>query len=657
MTGLNLSKDILCLKTKTAICRAPVYTTAVMAVVLGWPCAGQQVAEPGLPAATVPSSVPAVVPAGSSAVAPVFVTVSAHDRKDAERHYRRGRNLFQKGRLERAEGEYSEAARLDPGNALYVSERELTRTKLVSDLVERAAQQRRAGNHGAADEALRQAHGLDPANSVIDEQVRAEAADADPAVLASGALAHVQLGAIELQPGGPKQALHYRGGGQELVRQAFQKFGISVTMDESVPNLQVRADTEELDFAHAVQTALMLTGSFYVPLDPRRVLVAKDTPENRAKFERQYVETVYMPGLTQTELQDASNLAKQILLVKQITTNAANGSMTVRAPQQTLENLNAMLTDLYQGHSQVLLRLSLYQINDTKERVVGVTLPSQFTLINIPAEIASLYVQYGSLIAQLIASGLVSANNPLEILAALLASGELSNFPISTATQTFGGGLTLFGANLGGETANVSLNSSRTRQLDQIQLRVGNLETATFRNGTRYPIITASYTSGVSTAALGVAGANIMQLLQQNGINTSALATTETPNIQYEDLGLTVKATPTIQKSGDISMKLEVKLSALAGGSLNSVPILANREFATTVGIKAGEASMITSNLSRQETKALTGIPVLNDIPGFPATNVDHTVDTSELVMVLEPHIVRFDHPQGHSPMILLPLH
>jgi hypothetical protein len=115
-----------------------------------------------------------------------------------------------------------------------------------------------------------------------------------------------------------------------------------------------------------------------------------------------------------------------------------------------------MLTDLYQGHSQALLKLSLYQIADTKERVVGVTLPSQFTLVNIPAEVASLYAQYGSEIAQLIASGLVSASNPLEILAALLASGQVSNFPISTSTQVFGGGLTEFGANLGGVTGNTS---------------------------------------------------------------------------------------------------------------------------------------------------------------------------------------------------------
>jgi type II secretory pathway component GspD/PulD (secretin) len=57
------------------------------------------------------------------------------------------------------------------------------------------------------------------------------------------------------------------------------------------------------------------------------------------------------------------------------------------------------------------------------------------------------------------------------------------------------------------------------------------------------------------------------------------------------------------------------------------------------------------------EYKALTGIPGLNDIPGFPATNTQLEHDVSQIVVVLEPHIVRFDHPNGDGPMILLPTH
>jgi len=114
---------------------------------------------------------------------------------------------------------------------------------------------------------------------------------------------------------------------------------------------------------------------------------------------------------------------------------------------------------------------------------------------------------------------------------------------------------------------------------------------------------------------------------------------------------------PMVQKSGDISMKLELQMSALAGTSLNSVPVLANRELKTMITVKEGESSMITSNLNRQESKALIGIPGINDIPGFPATNADNSLSVQELVMVLTPHVVRLEHPNGVGQMMIVPLH
>lgn len=623
------------------------------------PAPAQAAAQPAQPGpdsiADAPKAGPQPADAAPAAILP---TVSKHDLKEAERDFRRGRKLFDKGDLEGAEAEYVAAADLSPGNTVYVEERELTQAKLVNQLVKRAAAARVSGDRTVASDLLARAHELDPQNSLVDEQIQAEATAEEPAVLPSAGLAHIEMGTIDLQPSAGKQALNVRGGAQELVRQAFQKFGITPTIDPSTPNTTVRVDTEPLDFAETMRVVQLLTGTFYVPLDPHRALVAKDTRENRDKFERQYVETVYMPGLTSSELQDASNIAKQVVNITKAATNTSNGTMTLRAPRESLDTVNALLADLYEGHSQVLLKLTLYQVTQTKERVVGVQIPSQLTLFNVPAELATLYSQYSSEIAQLIASGLVNANNPLEILAALAATGQLQNSPFTQGFVKFGGGLTEFAGQIGsGATGNLALNSTSARQLDEVQLRVQNHETATFRLGSRYPIITASYSNiGISTAALGTAGTNIMQLLNQAGLANS-LTTATTPNIQYEDLGLTVKATPVIQRTGDISLKLEMQLSALGGGSLNGVPILNNREFQTVIGVKEGEASILTSNLSRQETKSLTGIPGLSDIPGFPATNVDHTVDTSQLVLVLEPHVVRLEHPGGAGKMIILPPH
>ena len=89
---------------------------------------------------------------------------------------------------------------------------------------------------------------------------------------------------------------------------------------------------------------------------------------------------------------------------------------------------------------------------------------------------------------------------------------------------------------------------------------------ANFRAGTRYPIQTSIYTYGVqgsvasSIAGLNINGSSVGSLLQQFLGNNAQVSV---PQIQYEDLGLTVKATPVILRAGTVQLKLDLKLESL----------------------------------------------------------------------------------------------
>jgi general secretion pathway protein D len=189
-------------------------------------------------------------------------------------------------------------------------------------------------------------------------------------------------------------------------------------------------------------------------------------------------------------------------------------------------------------------------------------------------------------------------------------------------------------------TLNLALNSSEARALDYIQLRVGDRQTGTFRVGTRYPITTSTFTSGSVAGSSALAGVTI------NGVSASTLLnqaiSVTVPQIQYEDLGLTLKAVPTVQKSGRISMKLDLKIEALAGSALNNIPILANRQFVSEVAVADGESAMLLSSVSRSESAAVSGLPGLGELPGFQTITADKTTETdsSELVLLITPHIV-----------------
>ena len=89
--------------------------------------------------------------------------------------------------------------------------------------------------------------------------------------------------------------------------------------------------------------------------------------------------------------------------------------------------------------------------------------------------------------------------------------------------------------------------------------------------------------------------------------------------VQYEDLGVTLKATPTVQKSGLISLHLDLKIESLAGGSIDNIPVLNNNSFTSDITVPDGGTAFLVSNLTRNQSSAVTGIPGLSELPVFRA--------------------------------------
>ena len=97
-----------------------------------------------------------------------------------------------------------------------------------------------------------------------------------------------------------------------------------------------------------------------------------------------------------------------------------------------------------------------------------------------------------------------AAGDDITIVAVLIATGVVTGTVFNQPFALFGGGITqsCFVLNQGA-TANLALNSSDTRVLDQVQLRVDQ-EDATIRSGTRYPIVTSTYSSGSTGTSLSI---------------------------------------------------------------------------------------------------------------------------------------------------------
>jgi type II secretory pathway component GspD/PulD (secretin) len=167
--------------------------------------------------------------------------------------------------------------------------------------------------------------------------------------------------------------------------------------------------------------------------------------------------------------------------------------------------------------------------------------------------------------------------------------------------------------------------------------------------------------TGTALTIPGVSSAGISSELQSLGISASALQSASSqiiPQVQYQDLGLTLKATPHVQQNHNVSLKIDMKIDALTGQTVNSNPILNSRQYQGSVTLLPGESAMVVSYLTKQQSAAVTGIPGLSELPGFQSTtNKQGELDTTNLVIVITPHVVHLSHTKPASRLVMLPVH
>jgi Flp pilus assembly secretin CpaC len=617
------------------------------------------------------SATPATTPAGTLAARPS--PPSVHTKKplitekqarEADDAYLEGAKELERDDLEAAQRSFARAVELNPNKDEYALSLAVAREHQVTELVQAAARARVSGDDAAAQSFLAKARSIDPDNEIVTQHILPDPPQPkfiDPMVL------HAKTpsfdGPIELAPTAGTKDIAQHTGIQDVIRAVYKMYGIDVTFDSSVTdNTPLDFNLKNVDFGTATHFLHQLTHTFAVPVQPHSALIAKENQEDRERLAPLIEETVYLPGVTAETMTDMANIARNVFDIKQVTASPTGGDILIRGDEGTLKVLNATYADMLDGGSDVLLDMRIYEVDKSHLVNVGGQLPGYAGVFSLTSELQTIVSQNQALIDQLIAAGTLKlpggyfANLAAEGLA-LIASGTVSLPQINNLLGFFGSlgtytnaagiltGVPLAGLYLGGaSTFNLLLNSSDVRMLDDVEVRSTDGQPVNFRAGTRYPIVTSTYSSGISSAlssqlaGVTVNGQSASKLLSQYlGTGTS----TTVPQIQYEDLGITLKTTPHIQRSGNVAMALDLKIEAIGSGSLNGIPVLNNRTFTSTISVPAGQTALLASVLSRNEVRDIEGLPGLSELPGFQGTDKSTELDTGELLITITPHVVR----------------
>ena len=572
--------------------------------------------------------------------------------QQAEQAYLAGARLLDGKNFAGAQAEFARAASLDATHPEYARAQELTRDERVNALVQQAARARMLQRPAEAEKLLAEAHALDPASEIVQQHTDDAASVNNTFPPASRFDRNLNFaGPIHLTPKPGLQDLHLRGDARQVVTQLASQYGIKAVVDDQVSGPSLRMDLEQVSYVQAMPVLFQMAHLFAVPLNATTILVAKDTQDNRAKLERQVEETVYIPGSTVEQLNELLNIVKNVYDVRQVVASPLAGSLSIRAPEATIRAVNYTLADLVDGGSEVLLRIQLISVDKTHTLNTGATTPTSAGAFSVAAEAQSLVAANQATIQAAISQGLLvlpaansNAQNVLLEAAFLVFAAGVADARLTNLLTLVGGGLTLFGVNYGGSAGfNLALNSSEARALDDISVRIGDRQTTTLRVGSKYPITTATYSSGLSAAQTSaLAGVSI------NGTSASSLlaaasSVATVPQVQFEDLGITLKTEATTLKSGLVRLKVDFKLEALTGASADGIPVLTSRNFISDITVKDGGTAVMLSDLSSTEAASVNGIPGLAELPGFQESVADRLkeTDSSELVLLVTPTVVR----------------
>ena len=516
---------------------------------------------------------------------------------------------------------YQRALRSDPTNAEYKLR---TANMRFEDGQYHIEQGRRAEQKGDLQRALTEfekAQAIDPSSSIADQEVRRTlqaiaaqgAAEAPPP--ASSAVHDDEMLAAppELKPLSREPINLKMTNDTRVVYETIAKLaGLSVIFDPDFTSRRITAELPNVTLEEALDAISLESKSFWKPITPSVIFVAPDNPQKRKDIEDQVVKTFYVSNtLTPQDLTEIVTGLRQLLDLRRIQQVNSQNAIVIRDTPDKLVLAGKIIRDIDKAKPEVLIHVQVMSANLDRLRDLGI-LPGQSVSLAFTPR-TSVQPNGGTTTGGTTTTGTTST----------IPQITLNNLQkLSTADYS----ITLPGA-----TANAIATDNKTKIIQDPEIRVTDGQKATLKIGQRVPVATGSFQAGVGVGVGG--GAGVVNPL----VNTQ---------FQYLDVGVNIDVTPRVHPDNEVSMKLTVDISSIAGtsniGGINQ-PVITQNKIEHDVRLKEGEVSVLGGLIQRTETKNQNGIPGLVSVPlaKYLFSDNSNEIQDQEVLIVLTPHIIR----------------
>jgi general secretion pathway protein D len=121
----------------------------------------------------------------------------------------------------------------------------------------------------------------------------------------------------------------------------------------------------------------------------------------------------------------------------------------------------------------------------------------------------------------------------------------------------------------------------------------------------------------------------------------------EFSNIEYKDVGVTLKVTPQINEKGSVKMDIYQELSRVQKKKVEGItaktPVTSKRTAETRVEVQDGQTAVIAGLIEEKTTQTNSGVPLLSRMPvlGWLFKQKSQQDSKKNLMVFLTPHVVR----------------
>ena len=540
------------------------------------------------------------------------------------------KSLYNKGRIAEARQNYEQAYDLykqaydqKPQDASYRSAYERLRFLAAASHVHRGQLLREAGRLEEALAEFQKAAEIDPSSAIAKQEIQVtnqmiqqakapapQGAVHQPSVLErrlQDASGPVELGAIPNVPINLKITEDTK-----VIYETIGKLaGINVLFDPDYTSRRIKVELNSVSLEDALQIVALESKTFWRAVTPNTIFIAADTPAKRKDVEQSVVKTFYLSNLSQpTELQDVVNALRQILEISRIQPLPSEGAIVVRGTPDQVALAEKLVSDLDKSKPEVVVDVAVLQISKDKKRTLGINPPTSMTV--------QLQPNVNTATTTTTTNG-TTVTNGVNNTTSNSSNGAINLNSLANLNATD------FQVTISSANVSALFSDSDTKLIQNPQIRSVDGQKASLKIGDRVPVATGSFQPGIG------------------GVGINPLVNTQ---FQYLDVGVNVDITPRIHSNGDVTLKIAMDISSVTSttniGGIEQ-PVIGQRKIEHEVRLREGEANLLGGMLENLDTKSLSGIPGLGQIPLlkylFGQTQTEHS--QTETVFVLIPHIVR----------------